>query len=98
MLLEVPLKIIANIVHMRLQCVLESAKHVDHEQQCGFSSDRATCDASFTVKQVIKKQRELGLEIELADVPWADSLLPAALEDWSPDTSDGAPSVPQQVR
>ena len=62
MLLEVAYKIVANIMHMRLQMILESPDHVDHEPQCGFRSKRGTCDASFTVKQMIKKRREHGLE------------------------------------
>jgi len=49
-------------VHLRLQLVLESTEHVDHEQQCGFRTGRGTCDASFTVKQATKKRREHGLE------------------------------------
>ena len=62
MLLEVAYKIVANVMHMRLQKVLESREHVDHEPQCGFRFGRGTCDASFTIKQLIKKRREHGLE------------------------------------
>ena len=42
--------------------IIESPDHVDHETQCGFRSRRGTCDGSFTVKQLIKKRREHGLE------------------------------------
>ena len=52
-------------VHMRLQVVLESpdhVDHVDHEQQCGFRGKRGTGDACSTVKLLIKKRREHGLE------------------------------------
>ena len=62
MLLEVAYKIVANVVHMRLQVVLESRDHVDHEPQCGFRTGRGTCDASFTIKQLVKKRREHGQE------------------------------------
>lgn len=47
MLLEVAYKIVANIVHMRLQVILESRDHVDHEPQMGFRSGRGTSDASL---------------------------------------------------
>ena len=36
--------------------------HLDHEPQCGFRGKRGTGDASFTVKQLIRKRREHGLE------------------------------------
>ena len=62
MLLEVAYKIMANILHLRLQVVLDSPKHVDHEPQCGFRFGRGTCDASFTLKGLIKKRREHGQE------------------------------------
>ena len=62
MLLEVAYKIVANIVHMRLQVILESRDHVDHEPQMGFRSGRGTSDVSFALKQLIRKRREHGLE------------------------------------
>ena len=78
MLLEVAYKIMANILHMRLQVVLESPDHVDHEQQCGFRSKRGTCDASFSLKQFVKKRREHGLEswLELIDLVKAFDRVP----------------------
>ena len=49
-------------------------------------------------RKVVVLARELGLDISMADVPWAEPLLPAALADWSPpDTSAGAPSFAQQL-
>ena len=62
MLLEVAYKIIANIVLMRLSPIINSREHLDHETQCGFRSGLGTADASFTVKQLIRKRREHGLE------------------------------------
>ena len=62
MLLEVAYKIVANLMHMRLQVISESVEHVDHEPQCGFRPGRGCSDASFTIKQLIKKRREHGHE------------------------------------
>merc|ERR1719231_69905 len=31
------------------------------------------------------------------DVPWEEPLLPAALREWQPDMSEGAPSIAQQL-
>ena len=62
MMLEVGYKILANLMLMRLQPVLESPAHVDHESQCGFRTGRGCSDASFTVKQIISKRREHSLE------------------------------------
>jgi hypothetical protein len=62
MMLEVAYKILANLMLMRLQPILESRDHVDHEPQCGFRTGRGCSDASFTVKQIISKRREHGLE------------------------------------
>ena len=62
MLLEVAYTIVALIVHMRLKSILESPEQVDHESQCGFRSGRGTCDASYTIRQLIKKRREHGQE------------------------------------
>jgi hypothetical protein len=61
-----------------LQVVLESPDHVDHEQQCGFRSKRGTCDASFSLKQLIKKRREHGLEswLEFVDLVKAFDRVP----------------------
>ena len=62
MLLEVAYKVMANILHLRLQPVLESPTHVDHESQCGFRTKRGTCDASSSIKTLVKKRREHGLD------------------------------------
>jgi hypothetical protein len=62
MMLEVAYKIVANILHARLTKVCESVDHVDHEPQCGFRGGRGCGDAIFTLKQLIRKRREHGLE------------------------------------
>ena len=59
MLLEVAYKIIAIIIHNRLQPIVES---IDHESQCGFRQGRGCADAVFTVKLAIKKRREHNQE------------------------------------
>ena len=59
MLLETAYKIIAIILHDRLQPIEES---LDHEGQCGFRSKRGCPDSNFTVKTAMKKRREHGLE------------------------------------
>jgi hypothetical protein len=56
MLLEVAYKIIANILFTRLTPIVESPKHVDHEPQCGFCSERGCPDASFTVNQATDQE------------------------------------------
>ena len=62
MLLEVAYKIVALILHMRLTLICESIDHLDHEMQCGFRGKRGCADAIFTLKQLIRKRREHGLE------------------------------------
>ena len=62
MMLEVAYKIVALILHARLATVCESVDHLDHESQCGFRGGRGTSDAIFTLKQLIRKRREHGLE------------------------------------
>jgi hypothetical protein len=62
MMLEVAYKILAYLMLMRLQPILESKDHVDHEAQCGFRTGRGCSDASFTLKQLVSKRREHGLE------------------------------------
>jgi len=47
-------------------------------------------------RKVVVLARELGLRIELDDVP-TDSLLPEGLSEWEPDTTEGAPSIVQQL-
>ena len=59
MLLEAVYKIVAKIVHSRLQPTMES---LDHEAQCGFRSGRGCCDAVFSVKLALKKRREHSKE------------------------------------
>ena len=59
MMLEVAYKIVANLIHARLQQIIES---LDHEAQCGFRRKRGCSDAIFTVRQLIAKRREHGLE------------------------------------
>ena len=59
MLLEVAYKILAIIIHNRLQTLVET---IDHESQCGFRQGRGCTDAVFTVRIAIKKRREHNLE------------------------------------
>jgi len=44
---------------MRLTPICES---LEHEEQCGFRPGRGCADASFTLKQVLRKRREHSLE------------------------------------
>ena len=62
MLLDVANKIIANAMRTKLQVIKESTAHLDHEPQCGFRSGRGCADASFTLKQLVRKRREHGIE------------------------------------
>ena len=59
MMLEVAYKILANLLHARLEPIMES---LDHESQCGFRRHRGCSDAIFTIQQLIAKRREHGLE------------------------------------
>ena len=59
MLLEIAYKIVAIILHARLQPIAEG---LDHETQCGFRPGRGCTDAVFTVKLALKKRHEHGLE------------------------------------
>ena len=59
MMLEVAYKILANLLHARLEPIMES---LDHETQCGFRRRRGCSDAIFTIQQLIAKRREHGLE------------------------------------
>jgi len=47
-------------------------------------------------RQLVVLGRELGLKLEVADVE-CESLLPAALANWEPDTSDGAEPLASQL-
>ena len=62
MMLEVALKIVSLIIHARLTIISESPDHLDHESQCGFRGNRGCNDAIFTLKQMLRKRREHGLE------------------------------------
>ena len=62
MMLEVAYKIVALILHSCLSPICESIEHLDHEIQCGFRGGRGTSDAIFTLKQLLRKRREHGLE------------------------------------
>ena len=55
MLLEAAYKVIAILIHDRLQPIEES---LDHESQCGFRPGRGCSDAVFTIKMAMKKRRE----------------------------------------
>ena len=58
MMLEVAYKIVSIVLNARLQPVAESLD--DDESQCGFRPLRGCSDASFTVKQLLRKRREHG--------------------------------------
>ena len=60
-MLEVAYKIVGNILLMRLKPIKESF-NLDHEWQNGFRWLRGCMDSIFTVKQLIKKRSEHGLE------------------------------------
>jgi len=47
-------------------------------------------------RQLVVLGRELGLQLEVDDVE-CESLLPGALADWAPDTSDGAAPLLEQL-
>jgi len=47
-------------------------------------------------RQIVVLARELGIEMEVSDVE-SESLLPSELRDWVPDTSEGAPSLAEQL-
>ena len=59
MLLEAAYKIVAILLHNRLQPI---AENLDQEEQCGFRPGRGCADAVFSVKIAMKKRREHGLE------------------------------------
>ena len=59
MLLEVAYKVLAILIHDRLQPLVES---LDHEAQCGFRPGRGCQDAIFAVNIAIKKRREHNKE------------------------------------
>ena len=59
MMLELAYKIVANLLHARLEPIVEK---LDHEAQCGFRRWRGCSDAIFTVRQLLSKRREHGLE------------------------------------
>jgi len=58
-LLECSYKVIAILLHNRLQPLIED---LDHEPQCGFRKDRGCVDAVFSVKLAIKKRQEHSQE------------------------------------
>jgi len=60
MLLEAAYKVIAILIHERLQPVVST---LDHESQCGFRPGRGCQDAIFSVKLAMKKRREHNNEI-----------------------------------
>jgi len=55
MLLEVAYKIVAIVIHQRLQPIVEN---LEHETQCGFRRERGCMDAVFSVKLAMMKRRE----------------------------------------
>jgi hypothetical protein len=61
MMLEVAYKIVANILLTKLKPIKESVQ-LDHECQNGFRKLRGCVDSIFTLKQLIRKRAEHGLE------------------------------------
>ena len=59
MLLEAAYKIVAILLHTRLQPIAEG---LEQESQCGFRPGRGCTDGVFTIKLALKKRREHGLE------------------------------------
>ena len=59
MLLETAYKILAIIMHNRLQPLVGQ---LDHEAQCGFRQGRGCTDAVFSIKLALKKRKEHNLE------------------------------------
>jgi len=59
MLLEVAYKIVGNLLLARLKPIKEG---LPHEPQCGFRPERGCTDATFSLKQALRKRREHGLE------------------------------------
>jgi hypothetical protein len=57
MLLEVPYKVIANILKARLTVISEQ---LDHKMQNGFRPGRRTTDGIFNIKIVLRKMKEHG--------------------------------------
>eukprot|EP00964_Phaeocystis_antarctica_P006162 scaffold3356_cov66-Phaeocystis_antarctica.AAC.1 len=78
MQLGVGSKIAAIVLNVRLTPICES---LDHETQCGFRPGRGTADASFTLKQLLRKRREHGLEswVLLLDLVTAFDRVPREL-------------------
>ena len=58
-MMEVACKIVCKLVLSRLTPIKES---IDHESQCGFRPDRGCMDGIFTVKALVSKRREHGME------------------------------------
>ncbi len=67
MILEVAYKIVANILLTRLKPINKSVQ-LDHESHNGFRPMRGCLDSFFTLKQLIKKRAEHGLEAWLLSI------------------------------
>jgi hypothetical protein len=59
MLLEVAYKIVAKLALQRLDPIKEG---LDHESQCGFRRNRGCMDGLFTVKSLVRKRKEHGIQ------------------------------------
>jgi aspartokinase/homoserine dehydrogenase 1 len=57
---------------------------------------RDDLNGADNARSLVVLGRDLGLEIELADVE-CDSLLPEELKSWDPSTKDGATSIAEQL-
>jgi hypothetical protein len=60
-MLEIAYNIVANILHSRFKSIKESVR-LDHENQNGFRWQRGCLDSIFTLKQLINKRVEHGLD------------------------------------
>ena len=60
-MLETAYKIAGNIILVRLKPIKEGGA-LNHENQNGFRPNRGCFDAIFSIKTLIKKRREHGLE------------------------------------
>ncbi len=91
MMLEVAYKIVANILLNRLKPIKESVQ-LDHESQNGFRRLRGCLDSIFTLKQLIKKRAEHGLEtwLLLIDLVKAFDVVPRELL-WDVMLKQGVP-------
>jgi len=81
---------------LRLGVPLSKALAAAAEQGLCEPDPRDDLNGLDTARSLVVLGRELGLELEVADVE-CKSLLPEELRDWTPDASDGAPPLVEQL-